>query len=82
MNEFLFAVNTRWSIDDAFNIYIYAALPTATGLQGGDGGQLPGLGLTLIWMFHHLAHQHSQFCQIPICPSRAGQNSSQPNPCK
>ena len=41
MNEFLFAVNTRWSIDDAFNIYIYAALPTATGLHGGDGGQLP-----------------------------------------
>ena len=41
--------------------------------------------MTLIQMFHHLAQLPSQFCQIPIGPSRISQtlehqNTSQPNP--
>ena len=35
------------------------------------GWSVTWVGLTLIWMFHHLAQQHSPFCQIPICQSRA-----------
>ena len=31
------------------------------------------VGLTLIWVFHHIAQQTSLFCQISICPSRTGQ---------
>ena len=31
------------------------------------------VGLTLIWIFHHLAHLHSHFCQIPHSLGRIGQ---------
>ena len=39
------------------------------------------VGLTLICMFHHVAHLHSRFSQTPICPSTTGNvsNLSQPN---
>ena len=45
------------------------------------------VGLTLIWMFHLLAHLPSRLWQIPISPSRIGQTvehskfkSAQPSP--
>ena len=37
------------------------------------------VGLTLIWVFHHLAQLHSHFCQIPISLGRIGQ-TVEPNP--
>ena len=56
-----------------------------TLLTAGCHTCLCRVGLTLIWVFHHLAQLPSRFCQIPICPGRIGQtvthsNSSQPNP--
>ena len=43
--------------------------------------------MTLIWVFHYLAHLPSRFCQIPISPGRFGQTvehskfkSTQPSP--
>ena len=53
------------------------------------------VGLTLMWMVHHLAHLPSQVCQIPIClgknpgrhwnmkiivnPTQVGEHQSQTN---
>ena len=34
-------------------------------------------GLTLIWVFHHLALVHSRFCPISISPSRTWQTVDQ-----
>ena len=38
------------------------------------------VGLTLIWVFHHLAQLHSHFCQIPISPGRIGLTVNTQNP--
>ena len=54
----------------------YAEVKSRVGTLQGDSSA-PKPGLTLIWMFHHLAQLHSHFCPIPICPSRTGQTVEQ-----
>ena len=47
-------------------------VPCCTGLAWWSA---TWFGLTLIWLFHHLVQQTSQFWQISICPNSTGHSN-------